>query len=113
MRLSLFNFIKINLYLEMSAVFKKNNINFHKFLSLQGRTLKPTVLNNIFFSTQHMWSDAIYLRNIETISDLDNHQMLKLSIYSYIYGSPDLTYQCLKKYDEKNNTNLVNLIKNL
>ena len=102
------------LFGDVSSFLRKNNINFHKFLSLQGRTLKPTVLNNDpNFSTQHMWSDAMYLRNIETISDLDNHQMLKLSVYSYIYGSPDLTYHCLKKYDEKNSTNLVNLIKNL
>ena len=60
-----------------------------------------------------MWSDVMYVRNIETISDLDDKQLLKLSILAFLYGSPDLTHYCLAKFDEKNNTNLINLLRKL
>ena len=55
----------------------------------------------------------MYVRNIETISDLDDKQLLKLSILAFLYGSPDLTHYCLAKFDEKNNTNLINLLRKL
>ena len=102
------------LFGDVSSFLKKNNILFHKFLSLQGRTLKPTVLNNdLNYSSQHMWSDAMYISDIESILDLDNHQILKLSIFAFLYGSLDLAHYCLIKYDEKNKTDLTRLLKNL
>lgn len=101
------------LFGDMSSFLSEFQIMFHKFLSLQGRTLKPTVLNNdLNHSSQHMWSDAMYIRDVEKIPSLNNHQILKLSILAYLYGSPDLTFHCLRIYDKKNNTQLINLLKN-
>ena len=101
------------LFGDMSSFLSEFHIMFHKFLSLQGRTLKPTVLNNdLNHSSQHMWSDAMYIRDVEKISSLNNHQILKLSVLGYLYGSPDLTFHCLKIYDKKNNTQLTNILKN-
>ncbi len=102
------------LFGDVNTFLKEKDLIFHKFISLQGRTLKPTILNNDpNYSTQHMWSDVMYVRNIETISDLDDKQLLKLSILAFLYGSPDLTHYCLAKFDEKNNTDLINLLRKL
>ena len=101
------------LFGDISSFLSKHQIIFHKFLSLQGRTLKPTVLNNdLNHSSQHMWSDAMYIRDVEKIPSLNNHQILKLSILGYLYGSPDLTFHCLRIYDKKNKKQLINLLKN-
>ena len=101
------------LFGDISSFLSKYQIMFHKFLSLQGRTLKPTVLNNdLNHSSQHMWSDAMYIRDIDKISSLEKHQILKLSVLGYLYGSPDLTFYCLSIYDKKYNTQLIDLLKN-
>ena len=101
------------LFGDMSSFLSEFQIMFHKFLSLQGRTLKPTVLNNdLNHSSQHMWSDAMYIRDVEKISSLEKHQILKLSVLGYLYGSPDLTFYCLSIYDKKYNTQLIDLLKN-
>jgi hypothetical protein len=81
---------------------------FHKFLGLAGRSLKPIIINNEKnYPIQHIWSDAVFIKNIFKIPYLDNSQLLKLSVFSYLYGSPDLTVFCLQNYDKKNKTNMV------
>ena len=87
------HYINQPLFGDVCSFLDKNNLMFHKFLALRGRTLKPVVLgNDINFATQHIWSDAVFIKNILKISELNNSQLLKLAIFSYLYGSPDLTY---------------------
>ena len=69
--------------------------------------------DNPNFATQHLWSDAIFMKNILNITELETNDILKLSIFSYLYGSQDLTFYCLKKFDEKKNTNAADLFKKL
>ena len=60
------------LFGDISSFLSEFHIMFHKFLSLQGRTLKPTVLNNdLNHSSQHMWSDAMYIRDVQKIPSLN------------------------------------------
>lgn len=43
----------------------KCNLSFHKFLGLAGRSLKPVTLNgDPYFVTQHIWTDAMFLRKL-------------------------------------------------
>ena len=87
---------------------------FHKFLGLAGRALRPVVLaNNKNFASQHMWSDAVFIKNILQISKLTGPELLKLSVLSFLYGSPDLTVFCLLNYDKKNKSNLVELFRKI
>jgi len=80
---------------------------FHKFLGIAGRTLRPIIMNdNLGFASQHMWSDAIFIKDIQKLSDISPEKTLKMGILAYIYGSPDLTYFCFERYDEQHNTNL-------
>jgi FkbM family methyltransferase len=83
------------------------DLMFHKFLGLEGRSLAPIVLNNDpNLITQHIWSDAVFIRHVLSIPKLSKTQLLKLSILGSLYGSPDLTYYCLRYFDSGQATNL-------
>mgnify|MGYP001170455085 CR=1 FL=1 len=80
---------------------------FNKFLSISGRALRPIKLkNNANIASQHMWADAIFIKQIQTLPQLDNDKILKLSLLSAVYNSPDLVYHCLYNFDQKNSTSL-------
>ena len=54
-----------------------------------------------------------FLKLIRKFDELNNSQLLKQTIFSYLYGSPDLSYFCLINYDRKNKTNLAELFKKI
>ena len=96
------------LFGDVCSFLNRKDIMFHKFLGLAGRSLKPIIINNEKnYPIQHIWSDAVFIKNSFKIPYLDNSQLLKLSVFSYLYGSPDLTVFCLQNYDKKNKTNMV------
>lgn len=83
------------------------DLMFHKFLGLAGRTLRPIIMdNNKNYASQHMWSDAVFIRDIQKLSNISKEKLLKMGILAFLYGSPDLTFFCFQKYDESMNTNL-------
>ena len=80
---------------------------FHKFLGLAGRALKPIVIeNNPNQLSQHICSDAMFIRHVQFVQVLNVQQLLKLSIFTAIYGSPDLSCYYLAHYDNKIGINL-------
>ncbi len=80
---------------------------FNKFLGLAGRCLRPITLNNNpNVASQHFWSDAIFIRDIQAIPQLEDDKLLKLSLLSSIYKSPDLVHYCLSCFDKKNSSSL-------
>ena len=80
---------------------------FNKFLGLAGRCLKPITLNNDpNIASQHFWADAIFVRDVQTIPQLEDKKLLKLSLLSSIYRSPDLVHYCLSCFDKKNASTL-------
>lgn len=80
---------------------------FNKFLGLAGRCLKPITLNNNpNIASQHFWADAIFIPDVQTIPQLDDDKLLKLSLLSSIYRSPDLVHYCLSSFDKKNSSSL-------
>ena len=106
------HYVNQPLYGDVCSYLGDNDLMFQKFLGVGGRTLYPIILkNNINFATQHIWSDAIFIKNVLKISELENSHLLKLSIFAYIYGSLDLTFFCLNIYDQKNKSNVLELFK--
>jgi hypothetical protein len=80
---------------------------FNKFLGLAGRALKPLVVNNNpNRPSQHIWSDAVFIRHIQKIHNLSDAQLIKLSLLACVYYSLDLTFHCLLEYDKRNSTSL-------
>jgi FkbM family methyltransferase len=81
---------------------------FHKFIGLAGRTLRPTIANNDpNFAIQHLWADAMFVRNVTTLTDLSPRKLLKLAVMSYLYESSDLTVHCLRLYDQQCGTQVL------
>ena len=100
-------YINQPLFGDVCKYLTEKNFMFHKFLGLAGRTMKPIIMNKTpNFASQHMWSDAVFIRDITKLSKLTSTQLLKMGILSYIYGSPDVSYFCFQKYDEREKTNI-------
>jgi FkbM family methyltransferase len=88
------------LFGDVCAFLSEQGLMFHKFLGLAGRTLQPTIINNEkSFAVQHLWSDAMFIRDVLRLSTLSPQKLLKLAMLSHLYGSPDLTFHCLAIYD--------------
>jgi len=85
----------------------QHDLMFNKFLGLAGRALKPLVVNNNpNRPSQHIWSDAVFIRHIQKIHNLSDAQLIKLSLLGCVYYSLDLTFHCLSEYDKRNSTSL-------
>ncbi len=95
------------LFGDVNKFLNENGFMFNKFLGLSGRALKPLILNkDLNKASQHMWSDAVFIKNIEVIQNLSDDKLLKLSILSAAYFSMDLTFFCLSIYDRRYSSNL-------
>jgi len=95
------------LFGDICAFLSNNEFVFHKFLGLASRSLKPITLNNNpNVGTQHIWSDAFFVKNIEALSHLSTDQLLKLGILAFLYTSPDITFFCFSEYDKREGVNL-------
>ena len=87
---------------------------FHKFLGMAGRALRPVILDgNPNFATQHMWSDAVFIRDILTLENLSFEKLLKMGVLSFMYGSPDVSYRCFELYDKAHHSELCQKLLNL
>lgn len=95
------------LFGDVCAFLSAHQLMFHKFIGLSGRTLRPILINkNPDFSTQHIWSDAMYIRHPQAVDQLTDQQLLKLSLLAAVYQSPDLSYFCLARYDQRHGSSL-------
>ncbi len=108
------HYIDQPLFGDVCAFLAEHEFMFHKFLGLCGRSLKPIVLNNNpNVGSQHIWSDAVFIRDITKIDELSSDQLLKMGILTFIYDSPDILFYCVRKYDERNRTNIYQELLNL
>lgn len=95
------------LFGDVCAFLAKQELTFHKFLGLAGRTLKPVILNNNpNYATQHIWTDAVFLKKLTDLRVISSVQLLKLAVLTFIYGSPDVTFYCFAEYDKRQGTKL-------
>lgn len=90
------------LFGDVSAHLHDQGIWFHKFLGMSGRTLKPMVMRgDPSFASQHMWTDAVFMRSPMELDRLSPVQLLKLAVLTLLYGSIDVTAHCLSEYDRR------------
>lgn len=91
------------LFGDICAYLSGSGFIFHKFLGIVGRTLKPIILNNNpGFATQHMWADALFIKDIAQLNNLSSDQLLKMGIMAFIYDSVDIAIFCFSEYDRRN-----------
>lgn len=95
------------LFGDVCAFLKQQDIMYHKLLGAAGRALRPIVINNNPNTpSQHFWSDAVFIRDVLKVAELEPPKMLKMGVLAYLYGSPDLAYYCFQHYDQVKGTNL-------
>lgn len=95
------------LFGDVCAFLAKEGIHFHRFFVLRGRALKPTVIqNNPEFATHHLWSDALFFKEITQQTNLTDEQLVKMGIIADMYGSPDLAVVCFMEYDRRRQTQI-------
>lgn len=95
------------LFGDVSSFLVQQKFMFHKFLGLAGRALAPLVINkDPNFATQHMWADAMFIRDVATLDDMPDMMLLKMGVFAFLYGSPDISYYCFLKYDDRSGTAL-------
>jgi FkbM family methyltransferase len=96
------------LFGDVCRFLSEQGLMFHKFLGLAGRTVRPTIVNDDpNFAVQHLWADAVFIRDLLRLSELTSPKLLKLSLLSNLYGSPDLTFHCLNLYDKQCGTKVL------
>jgi len=102
------------LFGDVSSYLTKQELMFHKFLGFGSRNLKPMVLeNNPNIGTQHLWADALFIKEFSKSDKLSSAQLLKIGILAFIYGSHDVSYICFELYDERENTNIHEALRDL
>lgn len=97
------------LFGDVCGFLAKHGQLFHKFRGLSGRSLRPIIFNNDpYFATQHIWSDAVYIKDPMNLAAFSSDQLLKLAVLMFMYGSPDVSIYCLTEYDDRYGTGLIN-----
>lgn len=93
------------LFSDVATYLAQNGLMFHKFLGMAGRSLRPVILNDDpNFASQHMWSDAVFIRQIDALESVPDEKLLKMGVFAYLYGSPDLTHFCFAAHDQRRGT---------
>lgn len=99
------------LFGDVSKFLSEKGFMFHKFLDIASRSLKPLIMNNNpNMGSQHMWSDAFYIKHLSILPQFDSSRLLKLGMLAFLYGSIDLTHFCFDIYDKRNKTNLIDYL---
>jgi FkbM family methyltransferase len=95
------------LFGDVNQFLSRSGFAFHKFLGLAGRALKPIVFeNNPNLGTQHMWADAVFVRDLMKLEACSSAQLLKLAVLAMIYGRADVSVYCLREVDGREGTSL-------
>ena len=97
------------LFGEISNFLNQHGFMFNRFIGLSGRTLKPLIANeDPNAASQHMWTDAIFIKRVEEIQSVSDEKLIKLALLAAVYNSLDLTFFCLSIYDKRNSSTLAN-----
>jgi len=101
------HYIDQPLFGDVCKFLAEQRFQFHKFLGLAGRALKPFVVNNRpEFAIQHMWTDAMFIRDVRDLPALSGDELLRMGTLAFLYFSPDVTFNCFRLLDERNGTDL-------
>ncbi len=96
------------LFGDVSRFLSGHGLMFHKFLGMAGRALKPTLMNDDpNFAVQHMWSDAVFIRDVLKLDELAPEKLLKLAVLAHLYRSPDLMFHCMELFDRRCGTRVI------
>lgn len=91
------------LFADVDAELRRRGFLLHRIHSLAGRAYKPYVQNNNIgeMISQHLWGDAVYIRDFMRLDTLTPEQLIKLALIVHeTYVSYDLAAFVLRAYDQ-------------
>lgn len=95
------------LFGDVSAYLAQQGLSYHKLLTVGTRSLAPIVINNDpNVGSQHIWSDAMFIRDPGRIAEMSADQLLKLAVIANICNSLDITLFCLTEFDRREGTTI-------
>lgn len=97
------------LFADVDSFLRAHGFMLHTAALPSGRCYWPFVFNNQPNSngSQHMWTDAIYIRDVRRMKELSPQHLLKTAVLVHeLVDSFDLAALLLKHYDEKVQSNL-------
>ena len=96
------------LFGDVDRELRNQGFMFHKFLGVAGRAMRPLLMgNDPNAASWHLWADAMYVRSFEDWSEMELSALVRLGLLAWLYGSPDITCQCLMIVDNRLGTNLL------
>lgn len=97
------------LFGDVHAFLVSQGFTLHKFQDMAGRTFRPWRDDNnpTRGLSQILWADAIFVRDITRIDDLDDGQLVKSAVILHeLYDSYDLVLTLLAHFDRRNGTRI-------
>jgi FkbM family methyltransferase len=97
------------LFGEVDEVLRAFGFEFHKLMSLGGRTFKPLVAGESERAalSQFLWADAVYAKDFAKFAALPEDRLLKLAVILHeVYRSFDLAALAIKHHDAKTDAGL-------
>lgn len=96
------------LFGDVDRELRRQGFMLHKFLGMAGRALRPLVVaNDPNHASWHLWSDAMFVRSLWDWSEMEPEALVRLGLLAYLYGSPDITYQCMMICDHRSGSHLL------
>jgi FkbM family methyltransferase len=92
------------LFAEVDQLLRRNGFMFHRFLGIAGRTYSPLMVsgNSNAALSQMLWSDAVYVPDVNQLDRLEPDALLKLAALLHeFFGSFDLCHSVLVSYDRR------------
>jgi FkbM family methyltransferase len=90
------------LFGDVDRFLRERGLIFHKFGGLSGRMIRPMALaDNPAFAVQHLWTDAVFVRDYFRLDALTGEALLKAAVLADLYGSPDLAAKLLSEHDRR------------
>jgi FkbM family methyltransferase len=100
-------YVQQPLFSDVDQFLRQHGFLFHRFYSLDSRTIKPFLLNNDVYAggSQVFAADAIFVRDFLKLEALDDEKLLVMAVVMHdIYKSFDLVLRLLLEYDRRNKT---------
>ncbi len=95
------------LFGDIDAYVRGQGMAFHKFLGMAGRVMQPlTAHGQENYPVQHLWSDALFVRDLFSLDTLSAGQLLKSALLLDLYDSKDVALHVLRHYDERHGSRL-------
>ena len=97
------------LFAEVDQECRRQGFQFHKFMGISGRTLKPLIAGNNLCErcSQMLWADAVYIKDLLNLATVESGKLLKMAVVLHeVYASTDVCHYILAHYDQRHGTAL-------